>query len=229
MLNRRSTKAGAETPATRPIREWGRVPCGPLNEGRGRDPGDTGLTDRVAFLRDERSTKAGAETPATQPWPLTFSCAGKPLNEGRGRDPGDTRPFWDWCAGISGAQRRPGPRPRRHSGVSLVGRPVLARSTKAGAETPATRVILIRVLLKGICAQRRPGPRPRRHRHLYPVTAPAALRSTKAGAETPATLLIGAEHLDGRNPAPVLPTDVVTDPQMPSKPATSHNFGPGGA
>ena len=55
------------------------------------------------------------------------------------------------------------------------------------------------------------------------------LRSTKAGAETPATLLIGAEHLDGRNPAPVLPTDVVTDPQMPSKPATSHNFEPGGA
>ena len=54
-------------------------------------------------------------------------------------------------------------------------------------------------------------------------------RSTKAGAETPATLLIGAEHLDGRNPAPILPTDVVTDPQLPSKPATSHNFEPGGA
>ena len=83
------------------------------------------------------------------------------------------------------------------------------RSTKAGAETPAT-----------LAPIERPDPH--------------ALRSTKAGAETPATLLIGAEHLHGRNSVPDLPTpdsdfdhlfglclgmDVVTDPQMPPKPA----------
>ena len=70
------------------------------------------------------------------------------------------------------------------------------------------------------------------------------VRSTKAGAETPATLLIGAEHLHGRNSVPDLPTpdsdfdhlfglclgmDVVTDPQMSSKSATNHNFEPSGA
>ena len=66
------------------------------------------------------------------------------------------------------------------------------------------------------------------------VATAKTFRSTKAGAETPATLLIGAEHLHGRNSVPDLPTpdsdfdhlfglclgmDVVTDPQMPPKPA----------
>ena len=96
----------------------------------------------------------------------------------------------------------------------------MARSTKAGAETPAT---------------------PGLSRHAPRVDI---VRSTKAGAETPATLLIGAEHLHGRNSVPDLPTpdsdfdhlfglclgmDVVTDPQMSSKSATNHNFEPSGA
>ena len=93
------------------------------------------------------------------------------------------------------------------------------RSTKAGAETPAT-----------LAAEEE--------------AIGMHLRSTKAGAETPATLLIGAEHLHGRNSVPDLPTpdsdfdhlfglclgmDVVTDPQMSSKSATNHNFEPSGA
>ena len=96
------------------------------------------------------------------------------------------------------------------------------RSTKAGAETPATPWLDWYIL-------RRPQ---------------GGDRSTKAGAETPATLLIGAEHLHGRNSVPDLPTpdsdfdhlfglclgmDVVTDPQMSSKSATNHNFEPSGA
>ena len=142
----------------------------PLNEGRGRDPGDTGAY------------------PRRRP-------PGSPLNEGRGRDPGDTPDAL--CAG------------------GCLG----ARSTKAGAETPATPPTSFRARV-------------------------SLRRSTKAGAETPATLLIGSEHLHGRNSVPDLPThdsdfdhlfglclgmDVVTDPQMSSKSATNHNFEPSGA
>ena len=123
-----------------------------------------------------------------------------------------------WIRLIS-AQRRPGPRPRRHRDVRVDADPEYQRSTKAGAETPATPA-------SGLAGRDRP------------------IRSTKAGAETPATLLIGAEHLHGRNSVPDLPTpnsdfdhlfglclgmDVVTDPQMSSKSATNHNFEPSGA
>ena len=71
-----------------------------------------------------------------------------PLNEGRGRDPGDTRVI-SWKMDGSNAefrlvaQRRPGPRPRRHTAGTVPGRPATAscaRSTKAGAETPATHM-----------------------------------------------------------------------------------------
>ncbi len=79
-------------------------------------------------------------------------------------------------------------------------------------------------------AQRRPGPKPRRHLLYHEQPVGVSDRSTKAGAETPATLLIGAEHLHGRNSVPDLGTtdcdvdhlfgpylavDVVMDPQMP--------------
>ena len=63
-----------------------------LNEGRGRDPGDTGREKRII-------------------------SRGSALNEGRSRDPGDTR----------------------------IEAPLILeepRSTKAGAETPATQVPL---------------------------------------------------------------------------------------
>ena len=39
------------------------------------------------------------------------------------------------------AQRRPGPKPRRHRGGSQMGNTPTGRSTKAGAETPATLLI----------------------------------------------------------------------------------------
>ena len=165
---RRSTKAGARTPAT----QVGRTACGrapsPLNEGRGAHPGDTGAqpdherpprhrstkagartpaTHRLrhaGIIRPVRSTKAGARTPATPPGPARCRCSNRTLNEGRGAHPGDTR----------------GLRVDRH------GRH--ARSTKAGAHTPATPSPRATRPTSG-GAQRRPGRTPRRH-------APASAR-----------------------------------------------------
>ena len=143
----RSTKAGAETPAT-PLQPQ-RCPegCSPLNEGRGRDPGDTGSCVRQPRRGDS------------------------PLNEGRGRDPGDTdRPSgMPEPSSSTRAQRRPGPRPRRHS------------------VKPAS-------VARCSLAQRRPGPRPRRHLADASRSPGRPLRSTKAGAETPATPVGGIEE-----------------------------------
>ncbi len=159
---RRSTKAGARTPATRPAqrqstfrparaqRRPGREPrrhtcaCrrtrawrGPLNEGRGANPGDT--RDRLARRRGGagRSTKAGARTPAT-----------------RGGGEQEPDPVH--------AQRRPGREPRRHRPSEPGPDPAYLRSTKAGARTPAT-LDGCRKQLPPRAAQRRPGREPRRH------------------------------------------------------------------
>ena len=157
----RSTKAGVETPATRcvsysatksssaqrrpgsrPRRHGGgrySVPCTPpLNEGRGRDPGDTLHKGEYHDRDHHRSTKAGVETPATQLRPAGGCRFIPALNEGRGRDPGDTPGFFPNPSGGENAQRRPGSRPRRH---------VLIRAIPSAHES----------------AQRRPGSRPRRH------------------------------------------------------------------
>ena len=86
----RSTKAGAETPATQAA---GTTPCrkdSTLNEGRGRDPGDTPPALRRYGRIGDRSTKAGAETPATRDRAAPSRAVRSSLNEGRGRDPGDT-------------------------------------------------------------------------------------------------------------------------------------------
>ena len=162
LIDRRSTKAGAETPATRRDPREGYRTSTTLNEGRGRDPGDT-----IGFgLPDAHYTT---------------------LNEGRGRDPGDTPPPYDGADDPLAAQRRPGPRPRRHASAAMLSACILAaqrrpgprprrhacaaldpdgplhRSTKAGAETPATHSVRrTRGPISG-SAQRRPGPRPRRH------------------------------------------------------------------
>ena len=64
-VTRRSTKAGASTPATPPGCRASRSPTATLNEGRGLNPGDTINVERV----------------------YEFPPA---LNEGRGLNPGDT-------------------------------------------------------------------------------------------------------------------------------------------
>ena len=162
----RSTKAGARTPATpaRPSRASGGR-CS-LNEGRGANPGDTGVARRGHRRAHVRSTKAGARTPATQvgrrdarrarlprstkagartPATLRRCPRGRPcwttLNEGRGANPGDTFVRCTHAPPCLPAQRRPGREPRRHV-RPLHPRPaLLARSTKAGARTPATLCI----------------------------------------------------------------------------------------
>ena len=110
-----------------------------FNEGRGRSPGNTG----------RRSSRP--------------SPARSTFNEGRGRSPGNTRRMPRAALADSHVQRRPGPKPRQHAPPRVRGPPVsptfnegrgrspgntrpeldhlevaLARSTKAGAEAPAT-------------------------------------------------------------------------------------------
>ena len=112
----RSTKAGAETPATA---------VGPLE------------INHVAL----RSTKAGAETPATVRFGnCRWLRSSRALNEGRGRNPGDSFGLGTLRTALRAlAQRRPGPKPRRQFLVrQCEGDRSLPRSTKAGAETPAT-------------------------------------------------------------------------------------------
>ena len=160
---RRSTKAGARTPATPPIGAVGAAGARSLNEGRGANPGDTRSARKSAApthaaqrrpgreprrhraspgalrRRRPRSTKAGARTPAT----LTGTRRWAARTVARSTKAGARTP----------ATRRPAPTPAADR---------WRRSTKAGARTPATR----------------------RRRHRDP---PVRMRSTKAGARTPAT------------------------------------------
>ena len=109
-----------------------------------------------------RSTKAGARTPATPPVRRGWRRPSASLNEGRGANPGDTRVRPADISSRRRAQRRPGREPRRHRPAARAGRPERARSTKAGARTPATL-------------------------HEVRRLVDDERRSTKAGARTPAT------------------------------------------
>ena len=136
--NRRSTKAGASTPAT-PVGDRRRVVARPRSTKAGASTPATPVGDRRRVVARPRSTKAGASTPATQRarhqrlsiqshaqrrpghQPRRHSTqaliriqSDLPLNEGRGINPGDTRR------------------------VRLTLKHVRRRSTKAGASTPAT-------------------------------------------------------------------------------------------
>ena len=116
----RSTKAGAETPATRSTDDSRGLPSTVWCAQRRPEPRPRRhrIGQRVPVWVAERSTKAGAETPATPRILPEVGTLLRALNEGRSRDPGDTRT----C--------------REYADVQIP----FARSTKAGAETPATRV-----------------------------------------------------------------------------------------
>ena len=135
---RRSTKAGASTPATRAAR---------VRE-----------LDRPA-----RSTKAGASTPATHWWSRLATGPRTALNEGRSVNPGYTLIEWGESLHFLNAQRRPERQPRLHP--DRVGRePALSeRSTKAGASTPATPLTSSTRISAPCFAQRRPERQPRLH------------------------------------------------------------------
>ena len=119
-----------------------------------------------------RSTKAGARTPATRWCRCRPSRGAAPLNEGRGTHPGDTASSAAETILSATAQRRPGHAPRRHVAQRRQPEHIHARSTKAGARTPATRHSRGPSPRWMCVAQRRPGHAPRRH----------ALRSTRSRA-----------------------------------------------
>ena len=166
-----------------------RRPRPTLNEGRGLDPGNTTAP---------RTTSSAAPAAQRRPGPRPRQHTMRVVVVSHGPR----------CA-----QRRPGPRPRQHTRRAAARLSCSARSTKAGASTPATRVDEIAVghadarstkagastpatHRRGAeqqrevqIAQRRPGPRPRQHRRHLVAEPLHVRRSTKAGASTPATLV----------------------------------------
>ena len=115
-----------------------------LNEGRSRNSGDTSHGPVAGSHVDVRSTKAGAGTPATPREARTSRALAPSLNEGRSRNSGDTcMNSRERTSRSCIAQRRPEPELRRH--VPTIGEQLHAaqRSTKAGAGTPATPLIVM--------------------------------------------------------------------------------------
>ena len=134
----RSTKAGAKTPAT------------PTTAKRHRGGAD-------------RSTKAGAKTPATQAQiPGGLDGVARSTKAGAKTPATHETKVGERRIGL-GAQRRPGPKPRRHNACSARFQLTRLRSTKAGAKTPATHDHELCQHHQPDRAQRRPGPKPRRH------------------------------------------------------------------
>ena len=113
---------------------------GPLNEGRGANPGDTARARPSVGRR-------------------------RPLNEGRGANPGDTsRVARSSALAPEGAQRRPGREPRRHaSGRRRCRCPGCTLNEGRGANPGDTRCAWVSRVRPAWCAQRRPGREPRRH------------------------------------------------------------------
>ena len=138
-LHGRSTKAGAQAPAT-PV---------PAEPGAG------------CFVR---STKAGAQAPAT----LDGDPADSARGASRSTKAGAQAPATRSCvrlrsAQVGGAQRRPELKPRRHIPGRHGDALATLRSTKAGAQAPATHGEYLGQLGDMVIAQRRPELKPRRH------------------------------------------------------------------
>ena len=183
----------------------------PLNEGRGRDPGDTFHVEDDRPALEVRSTKAGVETPATRrgskrlgTFLVRSTKAGvetpatpfKRTRVGRGSSIRSTkagvetpathsllRP--DVCERLRSTKAGVETPATQFDGEVLAG--AVLRSTKAGVETPATLSLPSPAMIGGPDAQRRPGSRPRRHLEPCRRGMRWLRRSTKAGVETPAT------------------------------------------
>ena len=168
----RSTRARTETPATAPERATRPSSRTSLNEGQGRDPGNSGSSSSI-WTSSSRAQRRPGPRPRQQPasalriFPSIRHAQRRPgprprQQRGPGQGRVDPSPH---------AQRRPGPRPRQQvHRASTESVAIRQRSTKARAETPAT------VGLPGA-----------RRTHL--------VRSTKR-AETPATGLIDVRDED---------------------------------
>ena len=161
---RRSTKAGASTPATH-VGRW--------------HPGHT----------RRRSTKAGASTPATPDQSADRCRVPDSLNEGRSVNPGYTYPPWYDMQNCHCAQRRPERQPRLHPRRPACAQPRQSRSTKAGASTPATRIPRSTAWTWPAPLNESRSVNPGYTGLQVIGEVRGGRRSTKAGASTPATLL----------------------------------------
>ena len=136
--SRRSTKAGAEAPATRG--RSGRSTATPttLNEGRGRSPGDTSA-DHPDTIPSEYAQRRPGPKPRRHMFRSPIPVGSLPAQRRPGPKPRRHGPVSTTVLADTLAQRRPGPKPRRHPAVHQGGPRGVRRSTKAGAEAPATR------------------------------------------------------------------------------------------
>ena len=189
---RRSTKAGASTPATHVGPSQG--PVGPT-----------------------RSTKAGASTPATHDWePFIAGILHPTLNEGRGLDPGNTPIALLCLLQCAIAQRRPGPRPRQHmSRLGGLGRKPLSLNEGRGLDPGNTRPARPSGWSLRFALNEGRGLDPGNTRHRGLGRLPRGVRSTKAGASTPATRALHAAPLGG------LPRSTKAGASTPATPESS--------
>ncbi len=160
----RSTKAGARTPATPPLAvKWFPDRC-PAQRRPGREPRRHPVLLRANQRFLARSTKAGARTPATLVSPELAECLSSVAQRRPGREPRrHARAAARAPKHRTTAQRRPGREPRRHVVRRVRVGATIDRSTKAGARTPATHADWIKTVSTTGSAQRRPGREPRRH------------------------------------------------------------------
>ena len=190
-------RAAQRRPGPKPRRQCGNVippfvGAPTLNEGRGRNPGDRPRERRNESVQVLLAQRRPGPKPRRQP-SASASTRSRAMRAQRRPGPKPRRQFVTGAPSITGgnpAQRRPGPKPRRQRvrrGLRVFHR--VRRSTKAGAETPATvPTPATTISMVGISAQRRPGPKPRRQAgDRVPESGLCGGRSTKAGAETPAT------------------------------------------
>ena len=183
----RSTKAGALTPATPRRLPSTRRPCRTLNEGRGSHPGDT-----TSYRNNSQNQIDAQRRPGLSPrrHPGKPSGSGTPNTSAQrspGSHPGDTASRTSTAGPRRGAQRRPGSHPGDTQPRCRLLRGQLARSTKAGALTPATPDDVGEVgrLVGALNEGRGSHPGDTRSSSFFIASTPP--RSTKAGALTPAT------------------------------------------
>ena len=184
----RSTKAGTEAPAT--PAPWPSRGCPPRTAQQRPGPkprqhaDDSPANHASGVSAQQRPGPKPRQHTPSPPWtPRTF----RPLNKGRDRSPGNTRSTgprsWRSAPLNKGRDRSPGNTPA----VGVERRRVVARSTKAGTEAPATPMHIATIPSILTDAQQRPGPKPRQHLRRRGDRHHRVHRSTKAGTEAPAT------------------------------------------
>ena len=121
------------------------------------------------------------------------------------------------------AQRRPGHKPRRHSEDQPAAAVAIARSTKAGAQTPATRARGARSVARIQSAQRRPGHKPRRHPSRSPVVGKSGTALNEGRGTNPGDTRTRAERC---RPIPALNEGRGTNPGDTRRPGRRTPRGP---